>query len=90
MKLNGIQALDKLDNTLCLNLNNKTLEFGIDKYDHCDCDNAEEMVRCYDTIEEELKDYEWLKSIIPVDAMTTWNLSSDDKLRLLKIMGVKL
>lgn len=42
-----------------------------------------------DKIEKDLKDYEWLKSIIPLDAMFMWNLSSDDKIRLLKIMGVK-
>ena len=43
-----------------------------------------------DEIENALKDYEWLKSIIPIDAMFMWNLSSDDKIRLLKIMGVEL
>lgn len=43
-----------------------------------------------DKIEKDLKDYEWLKSIIPFDAMFMWNLSSDDKIRLLKIMGVEL
>ena len=43
-----------------------------------------------DKIEKDLKDYEWLKSIIPFDARFMWNLSSDDKIRLLKIMGVEL
>ena len=44
----------------------------------------------FEIIENALKDYEWLKSIIPIDAMFMWNLSSDDKIRLLKIMGVEL
>lgn len=52
-------------------------------------EQLEEEKQSFDrAIEKKLKDYEWLKSIIPIDAMFMWNLSSDDKLRLLKIMGV--
>ena len=84
-----LEALEKIDNTLCLNLNNKTLKFGLDKYDNCDCKDLKEFDECYNTIEKSLKDYEWLKSIIPMEAMYMWNLSADDKIKLLEIMGVK-
>ena len=38
-------------------------------------------------IEKELKDYEWLKSKINIDFF--YQLSSDDRLKLVEIMGVK-
>ena len=87
--MNSLEALEKIDHTICLNINNGTLKFGLDEYDKCDCQSVEEFVECYDTIEKELKDYEWLKSIIPMEAMFMWNLSANDKIRLLEIMGVK-
>ena len=85
----GLEALKKIDYTICLNINNGTLKFGLDKYDNCDCKDFEEFGECYAVIEKALKDYEWLKSIIPMEAMFMWNLSADDKIRLLEIMGVK-
>ena len=53
-------------------------------------DNVSKAMNEVKIVENALKNYEWLKSIIPFDAMFMWNLSSDDKIRLLKIMGVEL
>lgn len=56
-----LEALEKIDHTVCLNINNKTLKFGLDNEEHIDCQSVEEFVECYDTIEIALKDYEKLK-----------------------------
>lgn len=47
----------------------------------------EEFDKKLSIIEEELKDFEWLKSTLSVDWFD--KLTTDDKLRFLKIMGVK-
>ena len=39
-------------------------------------------------IEKDLKDYEWLKSKIGIDFF--YQLSSDDRVKLAEILGVKL
>ena len=44
------EAYDKIDNTLCLN--SLKLEFNIDKEEHIDCKDVEEMVDCLDTISD--------------------------------------
>lgn len=46
-----LKALEKLDHTICLN----RIDWGIDKYDHCDCKNVEEFVECYDIAEKALR-----------------------------------
>lgn len=56
-KLSPLEALEKIDNTVCLN----HLAFGVDKYDHCDCRSIEDFVDCYDTIEKSLKAFEIIK-----------------------------
>lgn len=59
-KLSPLEALEKLNHTICLNINNKTLTFGIDKYDDCDCKDIYEFSKCYDIIEKALKNYQEL------------------------------
>ena len=46
-----------------------------------------ENVKDIETIEKELKDFEWLKSKISIEWFD--KLSTDDKLKLMEIMGVK-
>ena len=46
-----------------------------------------EQNECLKTIENELKDFEWLKSKISIEWFD--KLSTDDKLKLMEIMGVK-
>ena len=41
----------------------------------------------YDVIRKELKDFEWLKSKISIEWFD--KLSTDDKLKLIEIMGIK-
>ena len=43
--------------------------------------------QCYIDIEKDLKDFEWLKSKVSIDWFD--KLSTDDRLRFLKIMGVE-
>lgn len=50
-----LKALEKINHTICLNYNNKTLKFGIDCYDHIDCNNADEFIDCYNTIKSALE-----------------------------------
>lgn len=52
----GLEALEKLNHTICLNLNNKTLQFNLDKYEDCDCKDIREFCDCYEVIEKELKE----------------------------------
>ena len=53
--MNNLEALEKIDHTVCLNLNNGTLKFGLDEYDNCDCKDFEEFDECYTLIEKSLK-----------------------------------
>ena len=58
----GLEALEKIDHTICLafNENNNAL-FNKDKYEHIDCKDIDEFVDCYDIIEKELKALEIIK-----------------------------
>ena len=76
------KELDALKNLVNREIISKYKDRNIDFYWN------DESSQDYRIIENALKDFEWLKSIIPIDAMFMWNLSADDKLRLLKIMGV--
>ena len=58
------EALEKLNHTICLNLNDKRLKFGLDKYEHIDCVSTEEFVECYDTIETALNRLEELEKLL--------------------------
>ena len=74
----GLEALKKIDYTICLNINNGTLKFGLDKYDGCDCKNFSEFDVCYELIEKSLKDYEELKDrlcitdVVKEDIVQLW------------------
>ena len=57
--MTGIEAYNKIDNTLCLNSQN--LKFNIDTEEHIDCKNTEEMVKCLETISKQLEALEIIK-----------------------------
>lgn len=44
-KMTPTEALDKLDHTICLNINNQgeRFKFGLDTFDHCDCQDFDEF-----------------------------------------------
>lgn len=63
----GLEALEKLNHTVCLNLNNKTLQFNLDKYEDCDCKDIKEFCDCYEVIEKALKALEIIRKYIYVD-----------------------
>lgn len=50
-----LEALEKLNHTICLNNCEKTLKFGIDDDEHIDCKDVYEFVDCYNIIEQALK-----------------------------------
>ena len=82
----GLDALEKIDHTICLNLNNKTLQFNLDKYEDCDCKDIREFCDCYEVIENELKDYQEIKEIAKHynwDDITSkiFNVETDEKYR---------
>lgn len=58
----GLDALEKIDHTVCLafNENNNAL-FNKDEYEHIDCKDIDEFIKCYETIERELEALEVLK-----------------------------
>lgn len=47
-----LEALEKINHTLCLN--SHKIEFGVDE-DSIDCKNVEDFVECYNTIRKYLK-----------------------------------
>ena len=51
-------------------------------------DNKFRIMGELDIIESELKDFEWLKSKIGIDFF--YNLPTEDRVKLAKILGVKL
>ncbi len=59
-RLTPEEALEKIDHTICLNYNEHTIKFGLDKYkdgprgDSCDCESFEEFCNCFNIIEEAL------------------------------------
>lgn len=59
-ELTPLEALEKLDHTICLNFNNKDLKFNLDEYKQgpnngpIDCKDWEELSNCYDIVEKEL------------------------------------
>ncbi|HKM30260.1 MAG TPA: hypothetical protein VJZ51_05855 [Bacilli bacterium] len=54
-----LEALEKLNHTICLN--SPTIKWGIDTYDHIDCKDEKEFVKCYNIIEQALKRNEPMK-----------------------------
>lgn len=53
-------AYDKIDNTICLNFNedNNRIKFNLDKYEHIDCVDYNEMFNSLDTIRKFFNAYE--------------------------------
>lgn len=51
----GLEALEKIDHTICMNNLENNIKWDIDKYDHCACVSVEDFVDCYEIIEKELK-----------------------------------
>lgn len=66
----ALEALEKINHTICLNNCEKTLKFGIDDDEHIDCNDVYEFVDCYNIIKdaltrlEELETSEKLRGII--------------------------
>lgn len=85
----GLDALEKIDHTICLNLNNKTLQFNLDKYEDCDCKDIREFCDCYEVIENELKERENYKAIYRLEheknqQLTQANLKMSKALEIIK------
>ncbi len=61
--MTGLEALEKLDHTLCMNSNEGNLKFGIDTYENpsCDCKDVDEMVDCLEIVKQDLQDLEEIK-----------------------------
>ena len=47
-----LEALEKLNHTICLN--SPVIKWGIDAYDYIDCKNEKEFAKCYQAIEKAL------------------------------------
>ena len=64
-ELTPLEALDKIDHTVCLafNDNNKAL-FNKDDKTHIDCKDIYEFCNCYDIIETALKENIGLKKVV--------------------------
>ena len=63
------EALEKIDNTLCLNWNNGYLEFALDTDNHCDISSHKEMIDCLDAIQQALLELEQIKEVKPCEAI---------------------
>lgn len=59
-----LEALEKLNHTICLNNCEKTLKFGIDDDEHIDCKDVYEFVECYNIIETSLRRKDKLEAVI--------------------------
>lgn len=64
----SLEALEKIDHTICLNNLAKNIVWNFDKEEKCDCENIDQFMDCYDSIEKELEANEILKShIVEID-----------------------
>ena len=54
-----LEALEKINHTICLN--SPTIKWSIDEYDHIDCKDEKEFVKCYNIIEQALERNEPMK-----------------------------
>ena len=52
--MKSLEAIAKIDNTICLNSLEKNIRWNIDEIQHCDCKNIEEFFKCCDTIKKEI------------------------------------
>lgn len=62
----AIESLEKINHTVCLNLNEKRLKFNLDKYESCDCENLKEFVDCYCFIEQALGQAEKNEKVLKI------------------------
>ena len=62
----GLEALEKIDHTICLNNLAKNIVWNIDKEEKCDCESIEQFVECYDAIEKELTQAEEDRKILDI------------------------
>lgn len=62
----AIKSLEKINHTICLNLNEKRLKFNLDKYESCDCENLKEFVDCYCLIEQALDQAEKNEKVLEI------------------------
>lgn len=54
-----LEALEKLNHTICLN--SPTIKWGIDTYEHIDCKDDKEFVKCYNIIRKAIARNEPMK-----------------------------
>ena len=59
-----LEALEKINHTICLN--SPTIKWGIDTYDHIDCKDEKEFVKCYNIIEQALIQKDKQKKILDI------------------------
>ena len=67
-KYTPFEALEKIDHTICLNINERTLKFGIDDFKQgpnggpIDCADFDEFCECYEVIRKTIVEYNKLKA----------------------------
>lgn len=61
-----LEALEKINHTICLNNLEHNIKWALDKYDNCDCRDFTEFAKCYDTIETALKQAEENEKLLNV------------------------
>ena len=66
-----LEALEKLNHTICLN--SPVIKWSIDEYDHIDCKDEKEFVKCYNIIEKALERNEPMK--VDVTTKIDWDYS---------------
>ena len=64
MMSKALEALEKINHTLCLN--SHKIEFGVDE-DSIDCKNVEEFVECYNTIRKYLTSHKDIEEAFGID-----------------------
>lgn len=64
--MKGLEMLEKIDHTICLNSLSKHIEWNVDKEENIDCKSIEEFIECYDIIKKELEEKEELKKVLEI------------------------
>lgn len=58
-----LEALEKIDHTICINSNENNIKWGVDDIGHIDCVNFDEYGKCFSVVFEALKRNEPMKPI---------------------------
>lgn len=58
-----LEALTKIDHTICINSNENNIKWGVDDICHIDCVNFDEYGKCFSVVFEALKRNEPMKAI---------------------------